>query len=112
MAMGRNPEEARDTRRMTANVILRTPQGTRKFLALIDCAAEENFISQRLVVEQGLTATPTKVAGRTINSHKVIIYGEHALPTFTIDSNNIRKESQQAYYACDMQAYDLILGWS
>jgi hypothetical protein len=93
VAMGRNPEGARDTRRMTANVVLRTPQGTRKFLALIDCAAEENFISQRLVVEQGLTATPTKVAGRTIDGHKVIIYGEHALPTFAIDSNGIRKES-------------------
>jgi hypothetical protein len=36
---------------MTINVILRIPQGTRKFLALIDYAAEKNFISQRLVIK-------------------------------------------------------------
>jgi hypothetical protein len=93
VAMGRNPEGAKDTRRMTANVVLRTPQGTRTFLALIDCAAEENFISQRLVVEQGLTATPTKIAGKTINNYKIIIYGKYAFPTFAINSNSIRKKS-------------------
>jgi hypothetical protein len=36
---------------------------------------------------------PTKVAGKTIDGYKIIIYGEYALPTFVIDFNNIRKKS-------------------
>jgi hypothetical protein len=51
MAMGRNLKKIRDTRKMITNIILRIPQKTRKLLALINCAAEENFISQRLVIE-------------------------------------------------------------
>jgi len=51
VAISRNPEKTKDTRRIIANIILRISQETRKFLALIDCAAEENFISQRLVIK-------------------------------------------------------------
>jgi hypothetical protein len=40
-----NLERIKDTRKMTVNIILRIPQETRKFLALIDYAAEKNFIS-------------------------------------------------------------------
>jgi hypothetical protein len=43
--MGRNLEKVKDIRRMIANIILRISQKTRKFLALINYAAEENFIS-------------------------------------------------------------------
>jgi hypothetical protein len=43
--MGRNLKKAKNTRRITINIILRIPQETRKFLALIDYAAEKNFIS-------------------------------------------------------------------
>ena len=111
VATGRNPEGAKNTSRLTTRVILRTAQGNRTFLALIDCGANENFISQRVVVEQGLQATPSRVSAKTIDDHKVVIYGEHALSTFAIDSKGVRRESQQTYYACDMLAYDLILGW-
>jgi hypothetical protein len=93
VTINRNLKKAKNIRKMIANIILRIPQKTRKFFALIDCAAEKNFISQRLIVEQRLTTTPTKVTGRTIDSHKMIIYGKHALPTFIINSNGIRKES-------------------
>jgi hypothetical protein len=51
VTISRNLERAKNTRKITINVILLIPQGTRKFLALIDYTAEKNFISQRLVIE-------------------------------------------------------------
>jgi hypothetical protein len=45
VVMGRNSEGIKKTRKIITNIILRIPQETRKFLALIDCATEENFIS-------------------------------------------------------------------
>jgi hypothetical protein len=45
MAISRNSKKVRNIRKMTINMILRISQETRKFLALIDYAAEKNFIS-------------------------------------------------------------------
>jgi hypothetical protein len=45
IVISRNSEKVRDTRRIIINIILRISQETRKFLALIDYAAEKNFIS-------------------------------------------------------------------
>ena len=113
MALGRNPEGAKKSKRsLVTKVVVRLPQGNRKFTALIDCGAEENFISQRLVVEEGLPSLPSSMRGRTIDGHRVTIYGEHKLKTFAIDANGIRRLSEQTFFGAEMVGYDLILGWS
>jgi hypothetical protein len=43
--INRNLERIKDIRKIIINMILRIPQKTRKFLALIDYAVEKNFIS-------------------------------------------------------------------
>lgn len=110
--MGRKTEGAKDTSRLTTSVEMRMAHGKRMLHALIDCGAEENFLSQRWVVEQGLRATSSTMAAKTIDDHKVVIYGEHMLSTAAIDSKGVQRESQQKFYACDMHAYDMILGWT
>jgi hypothetical protein len=45
VAMGRNLKKVKNTRKMIINMVLRIPQETRKFLALINYTAEKNFIS-------------------------------------------------------------------
>jgi hypothetical protein len=50
--------------------------------------------------------------GRTIDGHRVTIYGEHKLKTFAIDANGIRRLSEQTFFGAEMVGYDLILGWS
>ena len=59
MALGKDPKEAKPTQRLVAEVALLVPRGTRMVTALIDTGAQENFLSQHLVVEEGLQAEQT-----------------------------------------------------
>ena len=93
-------------------MVVRLPQGNRKLTVLINCKTEENFISQRLIVEKGFPSLPSSVRGRTINGHRMIIYEKHELKTFAIDANGIRRLSEQIYFGAEMVSYNLILGWS
>lgn len=81
MALGKDPKEAKPTQRLVAEVALRVPRGTRMVTALIDTGAQENFLSQHLVVEEGLQAEQTSIGAHTVDGHHITVYGRHEIET-------------------------------
>lgn len=111
MALGRDPKEADPTQGLVAEVILRTPHGTRIANALIDTGAQENFISQRFIVEEEMKPEPTSTGAHTVDGHRIAIYGRHTVETRALDSRGVSRAINQTFLATDMKAYDAILGY-
>jgi transposase InsO family protein len=87
------------------------PHSPRTVNALIDSGAEENFISQSLVVEMGMHAQRDSLGVHTIDGHTVRVYGRHTSRITAVDSHGVSRSTDQTFLASDIRRYDLILGW-
>jgi hypothetical protein len=110
VALGKDPSRAKQTQSLTTQLILRLPHANRMVTALVDCGAHDNFLSQKLVVEEGLQAIPTSTGAHTIDGHRITIYGRHACYTQAIDMDGTEKDIKQEFLATDSDQYEVILG--
>jgi hypothetical protein len=85
--------------------------GTRTLTALVDSGAMENFLSQRVIVEEGLQAHATSMGAYSVDGHDIRIYGRHICETHVKDTRGETRMSTQSYLATDIKQYDAILGW-
>jgi len=79
--------------------------------ALVDTGAQENFLSQKIVLEEGLQATPTRMSAETVDGHRISIYGEHTITTSAEDARGMARSCEHTYLATDISKYDAILGY-
>ena len=91
VALGKDPRKATQTQSLVTEVTLRLSHGNRVVTALVDCGAQENFLSQKIVVEESLTAQPTTIGAYTIDGHRIAVYGRHALETQATDINGNKR---------------------
>ena len=75
MALGKDPRDIKKTRAIIININLRAIYSIRIFRALMDSGAIENFILQRVIVEEGLVIRPLSTGAYSVNSHNIRIYG-------------------------------------
>ena len=87
------------------------PQGTRMISALIDTGAQENFISQHIIVEERMEAEPTSIGAHTIDGHRIAIYGRHVVETQATDARGVTHSTTQTYLATEIRGYGAILGY-
>ena len=92
-------------------VDLYTPQGFRTVNALLDCEALFNLISQKIIIETGLTPLPNSTELESFTGHELVIYGEHLIETHAVDMRNINGYTAQTYLATNVPTYDLLLGY-
>ena len=78
---------------------------------LLDSGAQENFISQRVAVEEGLQMSSSPNKAFAVDGHEVRVYGEYHLETYATDASGTRGLSRQRYLATDLTGYDAILGY-
>ena len=88
-----------------------TSQGWRTLNALLDSGAEENFISQKIIVEARLVPQSALARVKTVNGHPVSLYGRHALETYASDARGRTGYTEQKFLATDIVGYDMILGF-
>jgi hypothetical protein len=79
--------------------------------ALIDTGAQENFISQRVIAEEGMKPEPTSMGAHTIDGHRIAVYGRHIVETRALDSRGVSRATNQTFLATDIKGYDAILGY-
>jgi transposase InsO family protein len=79
--------------------------------ALIDSGAQENFLSQRVIVEAGFQGEPTSIKAHTVDGSPVRVYGRHTIVTRATDMRGVSMDSRQSYIATDIRRYDMILGF-
>ena len=96
--------------RILTPVILHTPNGKRKFVALIDSGSDENLINVMVAKENGLQYTPTTTPTvKAINDTLVHVYGEVA-PMIEYEGMAKPASDQHQFLAVDLLEYDFILG--
>ena len=58
---------------------------------LIDSGAELNFISQKVIAEQGLSAISSSIRAHAVDGHEVQVYGEHDITVHACDLRGVRR---------------------
>ena len=93
-------------------VQVRTPRGEKTVLALVDSGAEANFVSQYWAKTQDLE-NQAKVSRlvKAIDGRTVRTFGEYKFPVSATDSNGVTGTANQHFYAVDLTAYNMILGF-
>lgn len=88
--------------------------GSRKraLRVLIDSGAELNFISQRVIAEEGLSATTSAMRAHAVDGHPVKIYGDHSLMVHATDARGACFPTNHRFLATDLQDFDAILGYA
>lgn len=71
----------------------------------------ENFLSQKVIVKEGLVVQPSSIGAYTVDGHDVRIYGRHTCETHARDARGDSRSSMQQYLATDIKHYDAILGY-
>jgi hypothetical protein len=109
VALGKDPSRAKQIQSLTIQLILRLPHVNRMVTALVDYSAHDNFLSQKLMVKEGLQAIPTSTGAYIIDGHRIIIYGQHACYTQAIDMDGTKKDIKQEFLTTDSNQYEIIL---
>jgi len=91
-------------------VEIATPKGYSPFHVLIDSGAEENFVSQRTVVQFGFSALKGPRAAHTVDGQPIRVYGTHHFIVHARDMRGESASSMQRFLATDISGYDMILG--
>lgn len=89
---------------------IKTKQGLVKALALIDGAAESNFVSKSWAHRNKIRLTARAVMAEAVDGHKIATYGQATLDVTVPDSGDMVGKTSLSYHAVDMTKYDLILG--
>lgn len=111
VALGADPKNAKSSQCMLIDVELRFKHGIRRLNALLDTGAQGNFLSQRIVAEEGLKADPMTVGAIAADGHAITVYGRHDVDTVATDSNGVSRSSTIPFIATDIRRYDAILGF-
>jgi len=92
------------------DVEIQISQGKRVLRALLDSGAQGNFISQAIVLEEGvaLQKSATRVSG--VGGHLVAVHGQGSIETQATDMRGISRLDQHFYYAATLEGFELILG--
>jgi hypothetical protein len=75
----------------------------------MDSDFEENFISQRLLKQNGLIGDLIKCMGESIDRYTIIIYGKHDLIIYIKNLGNQSQTNVINFFTADMKRYDIIL---
>jgi RNase H-like domain found in reverse transcriptase/Reverse transcriptase (RNA-dependent DNA polymerase)/Integrase zinc binding domain/Chromo (CHRromatin Organisation MOdifier) domain len=110
VALGVDPERARQSVCMLVNIELSINGGSRRLSALLDSGAEGNFLSQKVCVEAGLRANQASRGAVSLDGHRVTVYGQHDVETTATDSSGVSKSTVVNYTAAEIRHYDAILG--
>lgn len=62
-------------------------------------------------MESGLTATEKSIQAQTVGGHPLMTYRVHALEMYVTDSEGATGMSATPFLACDVRAYNIILGF-
>jgi hypothetical protein len=98
-------------RSLQLQIDIPSPQGWRTLHALLDSGAEENFISQRVVMESRLQSKMAATRVKSIDGHQIVVYGQHEIETHANDKRGISGYVEQRFLATDIKGYDMILGF-
>ena len=96
---------------MECEIVVYFPQGKRTLRALVDSGAQDNFISQKVIVEEGVRAPLSNITAHAVDGHQVRVYGRHALETHATDARHATRAFQLEYIAADVIKYDALLGY-
>jgi hypothetical protein len=112
VTLGRNPLKTVHSNAMEVVVIFLLSYEKRTFRALLNSGTDYNFINQKLVIEEQLQGFNVGNMGYAINKYPVYIYGGHEIRTEITDTNDIKREYFQVYYAIEIGDYDFFIGLS
>ncbi len=87
---------------MLIEVTLYLTHGNRKVIALFDCGADKDLISQHFIKKNGLEVIPVGRMGIIINKHYITIYGSHNIIIKVKDFRSEVRTTQRIFYAIDM----------
>ena len=110
-ALGIPQTSGRQPNSLQLQIDIPTSRRWRTLHALLDSGAEENFISQKVIVESKLDAKPVSTRVKSIDGHSINLYGQHAIETHARDMRGINGYTEQKLLATDIVGYDLILGF-
>ena len=78
---------------------------------LIDNGAQENFLSQKFVLKEGLQTKVTDMSAHTLDSHSFAIYRWIACETHATDSGGVAKSLIHFFLTINILYYNVILRW-
>ena len=83
----------------------------RAIRVLIDSSAELNFISQRIITKEGLSATNSSVKAYTVDGYLVYIYSDYTFRVYTTDVRGIYYSDNYRFLATNIREINVILGF-
>jgi Reverse transcriptase (RNA-dependent DNA polymerase)/RNase H-like domain found in reverse transcriptase len=92
------------------DVEIQTPRGKRTLRALLDSGAQGNFISQAVILEEGISCEKTATRVNGVGGHTVAVHGRGRIATHATDMRGISRWGQHSYYAASLEGFELILG--
>jgi hypothetical protein len=78
-------DESPEQRCVSIEITINARGEKQRLRALVDCGAEDDFISQTVVVKHGLKGIPLKVFGKAVDGRQLTIYGCHNLDVHATD---------------------------
>ena len=111
MTLSRDFKGAHQSKRLITEVHLSEVHENHIVKALIDNSAEENFLSQKLVMKKEISVNVTRVSAHIIDSHFFVIYRWVACEVLITDSEEILCCSNQSFLTVNIASYDAILEW-
>ena len=78
--------------------------------ALVDSGAEDDFISQAVVLRLGLKGEAPNTFGKAVDGHQIRLFGRHQLKVHATDSQGEQTIASCNLYATDIKQFDMILG--
>jgi RNase H-like domain found in reverse transcriptase/Reverse transcriptase (RNA-dependent DNA polymerase)/Integrase zinc binding domain/Integrase core domain/Chromo (CHRromatin Organisation MOdifier) domain len=109
-ALGLFTVEAESDGCIFLDIEVQTPRGKRRLRALLDSGAQGNFISQAIVVEEGLSLERTATRVNGVGGHTVAVHGKGLFATHATDMRGVDRWGQHSYYAATLSGFELILG--
>ena len=112
MALGASTAGASQARLEASSQIMDLEINGKKLAVrvLIDSGAELSFISQRIIAENGLSATTLSIRAHAVDGHEVQVYGEHDLKVHATDERGPCYEQAVHFLASNISDFDVILG--
>ena len=96
---------------MSIELTIRGRGSDRTLVALVDTGAQSNFLSQKVVKEEGLNAVPSTQGIIGVDGRPLSVYGKHVLKVTAQDSAGVTRSSDWEFLATDIKKHDAILGW-
>ena len=76
---------------------------------LINNSVKNNFLSQKLIIEEEISIKDTKVSAHTLDDYSFMIYRQASYEMHVTDSQEIKHDFQQLFLTANIVYYNVIL---